>query len=145
MKWKLAFAFLFISTFSQAQACLEGGIHFASQESINQFPVLYPGCTQIKGNLSMSGLDIKDLSPLNQITKIDGNLWIYFNPSLERLKGLGNVKFVGGFLEIQNMDILISLDYLNAIESVGAQLRISENFLIKNLDGLKSIDRKSVV
>lgn len=61
------------SLFSQS-SCLPEGITFTSQEQIDNFQINYPGCTEIEGDLIISGEDITNLEGLNMVTDIVGFL-----------------------------------------------------------------------
>lgn len=47
----ISFFILFISTNAFAQTCLQEGVTFASQESVDNFPSDYPGCINVLGNV----------------------------------------------------------------------------------------------
>ena len=129
-----------------AQSCLPEGITFITQEQIDSFQVNYPGCTQIEGDVTISGLDIENLNGLNVLNSFDGNLFIH-ETSLTSLDGLNNITSVGGSLWIgyEDIDIAIgnpllqSLSGLENLNSVGGDLRISANPLLTYLTGLDSL------
>ena len=83
---------------AMAQGCLPEGITFTIQEQIDNFQTDYPGCTEIEGNLSITGNDISNLNGLSVITSIGGNFQIgelYIgNPLLTTLSGLNNLNRV---------------------------------------------------
>lgn len=89
----------------EGPACPPGSqISFTTQAQVNQFLVDYPNCTEILGNLFI-GLndatsDITDLSPLRNITHVDGWIAIY-NTSLVTLNGLHNVATVKYDIDIR--------------------------------------------
>jgi hypothetical protein len=63
-----------------SQSCLPQGIIFYTQAQIDSFPVNYPYCTHIEGGVTiMGGDDITNLNGLNNVTTIDGQLWIKSN------------------------------------------------------------------
>ncbi|MEO1263789.1 MAG: MopE-related protein [Bacteroidota bacterium] len=74
-----------------------GNIFFFSQAQLDAWPTCY---TVIQGNVTISGNNITDLSPLNNLEEITGNLTIYTNFALTSLEGLNNVETVGGSLSI---------------------------------------------
>jgi hypothetical protein len=74
---RLSFVFLvlmFIRVSGPAQSCLPEGITFNRQSQIDSFQVNYPGCTEIEGDVTITGNIIYDLNGLNVLTSIGGNL-----------------------------------------------------------------------
>jgi hypothetical protein len=71
-------------------------ISFSSQAEIDAFPLNYPGCTTVTGDVLINGPNIINLNGLAQINTIEGNLDILFNPALTSLIGLDAVTFIGG-------------------------------------------------
>src|SRR5688572_28015877 len=78
------------------QPCLTDGIELTTQTQINNFPVDYPGCNTILGNVKISGNDISNLAGLNQIQTIVGNLEITENAQLQRLTGIEQLDSIYG-------------------------------------------------
>ena len=94
--------FIFISTIfflqsiSWAQSCLPEGIVFSNQASINNFQSNYPGCIEIEGDVTISGINITNLNGLDILTSIGGSLKITHNDPLTSLIGLNNLTNIGG-------------------------------------------------
>jgi hypothetical protein len=82
------------------------------------------------------------LSSIESISKINyiNNLYIDFLKSLKSLKGLQYFKTIKGDLRLQGNDSLVSLKFLDSLESVGKSLTIAGNKSLKNLQGLSSLD-----
>ncbi|MBW6492861.1 MAG: hypothetical protein K0B15_16885 [Lentimicrobium sp.] len=76
-----------------------GNYYFHSQSDIDNFQAAFPNCTELQGDVYMSGNDITDLSGLDLVTSIGGGLWIYNSP-LTSLTGLDNLASIGGNLTI---------------------------------------------
>ncbi len=76
---------------TSSQPCLPEGITFTTQAQIDCFQVNYPGCTEIEGNVTISGSDITNLNGLSVVTSIGGDLYIYYNDALTSLTGLNNI------------------------------------------------------
>jgi len=78
--------------------CPTGDVTLISQADVDEFATLYPDCTELPDGLMIGFLgastDIEDLSPLNNITSVQGSLWIGFNNVLSSLSGL-NIQTVG--------------------------------------------------
>ncbi|MCH9681257.1 MAG: hypothetical protein K0V04_07485, partial [Deltaproteobacteria bacterium] len=80
----------------------------------------YPGHTSITGNLIIFEIsDSTDLSALECLRSVGGNLELRDNPGLERLDGLHNVEDVGGYLYLLNNSQLQSTQGLQSLQSTG--------------------------
>jgi hypothetical protein len=130
-----------------SQSCLPEGIRLETQYEIDNFPINYPGCTEIEGDVTLIGNNFTDLNGLSALTGIGGNLTIGTysgsNPSLTNLTGLENLASIGGSLSIGidyagNPD-LISLTGLENLASIGGDLNIAFNDTLTSLMGLDSI------
>src|SRR5690606_32647453 len=125
-------------SFTTLPQCPAGNVTLTSQADIDAFAINYPNCTEISGDLYISGSTITDLSPLNNLTSVGGNLYIDYNSSLTNLDGLSNLTSVGGFLYISSNSIT-NLDGLSNLTSVGGYLYISFNSSLTDLDGLSNL------
>ena len=105
------------ATNASAQVC-------ASLTLTTQAEVDAVSCSSVTGDLSISGPDITDLSPLSSVTSVGGDLDIQSNHALTNLDGLGGITSVGGFLTLLNNDALTNLDGLAAVTSVGQLLHL---------------------
>lgn len=108
-----------------------GDYYFFTQSEIDNFQTYYPGCTEITGNVEISGDDIVNLEGLNVLTSISWNFLIEDNSLLLDLTGLENLTTIGGSLVIgsgyQDYQALTSLSGLDNLTSIGGQLYISKN------------------
>ena len=95
--------------------------------------------TAITGSLTISNSNLSNLTGLENITSIGGDLRIFENSTLKNLTGLENLTSVGGDLEIFDNDALTSLTGLDNLTSVGGYLLIRENTVLTNLSGLENI------
>jgi hypothetical protein len=147
MKYLLFLVFILcqINLVSQENVtCLPEGIFLYTQEDVDDFSVEYPYCTEIEGNLIVSGSDeITSLEGLSQLTTIGGMLRIYSCKELLDLSGLENITSVGGDLDIylwpSATSIMTSLTGLNNVDSVGGGLNVSGTDVLCNLEGLESL------
>jgi Secretion system C-terminal sorting domain len=158
---------LVAQTSAFSQGCLPDGIAFSSQAEIDSFQSTYPNCTEIEGDVFISGTDITNLQGLNSITAIGGSLSIYGNLLLENLVGLENIISIEGSLDIGNcpgsnpvLQSLTGLDNLVTIaetfsisnspklsklfvspklKTIGGSLRIRSANCLKDLSGLDSL------
>ena len=71
---------LFMASGASAQSCLPEGITFTTQTQVDSFPVNYPGCVEIAGNVTIKGGNsIINLNGLSVLTAVGGNLTISWN------------------------------------------------------------------
>jgi len=98
---KNAFLFTILSIFFPfvSIACLPDGITFSNQSEIDNFPIDYPDCDVIEGNVIISGTDIINLNGLLNIEIIEGDLIINNNNELNDLNGLNNLITIEGGVE----------------------------------------------
>jgi acyl-[acyl carrier protein]--UDP-N-acetylglucosamine O-acyltransferase len=122
-----------------AQTCLPNGIGF-SQESIDNFSINYPGCTQILGSVTIEGGYITNLNGLSALTSIGGNLNVYDTDSLTSLMGLSALTTIEGQLYISNNAALTSLTGLDALTNIGGYIEIYNNDALTNLTGLSVLN-----
>jgi hypothetical protein len=72
----------------------------------------------VSGDLTISGEDIIDLTPLASLTSIKGSLIIQNNPKLRSIFGLNSL-FEVGYVRIRDNPFLQEIDGLNALEKCG--------------------------
>lgn len=125
--------FLFFAYSGSAQPVCSGDITLASQAEVDAF-----SCSEIAGNLTISGDDITNLDALAGLQKVGGHFNIEVNINLENLDGLSNLTWVEGTLYLRYDTILENLNGLSALKHVGA-LYILDNHRLTNLDGLSSL------
>ncbi|MCF0040673.1 T9SS type A sorting domain-containing protein [Dyadobacter fanqingshengii] len=114
-------------------------IELTTQAEVSNFQATYTDCTNLPGDLTITGADIDDLSNLVTLTNVGGNLLINGNPLLENVTGLNNIVAVGGDLEITENEALVSLEALSNVAQVDGSLIIGDNDLLTDLAGLTSI------
>jgi acyl-[acyl carrier protein]--UDP-N-acetylglucosamine O-acyltransferase len=119
--------------------CMEQGTYeLTSQFVIDHFPAVFPDCSEIACNVSISGVDITNLDSLSIISSIQGNLSVS-NTSLVSLAGLEGLTYIGGNLSISSNDALVSLAGLEGLTSIGENLNISSNDALVSLTGLEGL------
>jgi hypothetical protein len=124
--------------------CLpSGNYYFNTQTEIDNFQANYPNCTELKGEVHISGNDILNLNGLSVVTSIEETLIIESNTQLAALTGLDDVASIGGVLYITANDSLITLAGMNGLTSVG-EFRIEGNAHLTSLKGLDNIDAGTV-
>jgi hypothetical protein len=122
-----------------AQPCLPEGITFSSQAEIDSFQINYPNCTEIEGDVLITGFDIANLNGLNNLTHIEGQLSIIFNNSLIDLSGLNHIMTINGGLRIINNPVLTTLTALSNLSTINGTLGISYNASLTTLSGLENL------
>jgi len=128
-----------------AQSCLPEGIRFIRQTQVDSFPILYPNCTEIEGNVEITSTnDIVNLHGLNAVTAIGGELLMVDCNTLQSLNGLNNLQSIDGALSFVSNDNLINLTALQNLKSIGGHLTVSWNYRLKSLSGLDSIDAETI-
>ncbi|MEE4255804.1 MAG: T9SS type A sorting domain-containing protein [Bacteroidales bacterium] len=127
----------FLIPVSYSQSCLPDGIIFNTQEEVDDFQLNYPGCTAIEGFVSIgsAGYDnITNLSPLNVLTSIGGDLRISLCDSLDNLLGLENIDSIGGDLVIKSNNMLTSITNMGNAAYIGGNLSIHDNSQLSSCD-----------
>lgn len=128
---------LFIQTSASSQSCLPEGITFVLQQEIDDFTLDYPDCTEIEGDVTISGG--WDLDSLYKITRIGGFLRILDNDQIDDFVGLDSLTTIGGYFEIFSCEDLDDLSGLESLISIGGDLEIVQNYELDNLMGLSSL------
>lgn len=147
----LAIALSALTGLHAQNSCLPDGITFTSQAQIDSFPMNYPGCTVIGGDVvvqeKVAG-DLIHLDSLYPITSIEGSLEIGVdqiypfpdgNSSLNDLGGLQHVTSIGGYLSVWGNQALTDLHGLESLTSVGGYLSVWENITLGSLGGLENL------
>lgn len=132
MKYSIITIILCVCVYStNAQSCFPNGITFNTQSELNQFIIDNPNCSEI-GSITVTGEDIVDLSPLNNIEKINGDFTIINNPSLLSISNFSNLAFLDGDLFIAENNALVTLGGFNSLIQL-------DGFLVGNNEALVSI------
>jgi len=141
-------SFLLILFFLQfsviSQPCLPEGITFTTQTEVDNFQTNYPNCTQIEGDVEISGDGITNLNGLNCLTTIGGDLKIGDNPILLGLSGLENLVSIDGSLSIgkyisSGNPFLFDLNGINNLTTIGESLSIFDIEHLYSLSGLENL------
>jgi len=142
--------------------CLFGGITFTTQNELDNFPINYPGCTQIVGNvvieedvpgtiIYLDGLSnveymqnlvirnnsaLTNLMPLNNLSQIQQSLSIINNDALTHLNGLENLTQTQG-VTIEENNSLVNFSALSNVNNNLLSVFIRNNSSLINLNGLQ--------
>ena len=140
----LSFIFmcLLIQMTTLSQPCPDS-LYLTSQVQIDSFPINYPNCTEIEGDVIILGHEIINLNGLSPITSIDGSLIIgdHYQSvrNISSLDGLENLTFVGGNFQIVGNKVFANLAGLENLSSIGGYLWLAGNQALTNLTGLENI------
>ncbi|HCP47532.1 MAG TPA: hypothetical protein DIU15_15935, partial [Deltaproteobacteria bacterium] len=96
-------------------------------------------CAVITGQLIIQDTSRSHLSPLSNLTSVQGGLKILNNSQLMTLSGLDQLESVGDLFEISGNQSLTSLTALADLTSVGTSLYIENSPSITNLTGLHNL------
>ena len=141
----IVFALSLWSLSLQAQSCPPGNIELSTQAQVDSFPINYPNCHSIMGDLligsdTFTNCDIVNLDALTQLTAIAGTLRITYTNLLTSLSGLSNLDTVGYEVYVGNNGVLSSLEGLSEISSlIAGPLRINDNPALTSLDGFNNL------
>ena len=131
------FILLFLSTYLTYSQCPSGNIQFSTQQEIDDFPINYPNCNIISGNLNISGDDIFNLNGLSQLTEITGYFSIS-DTSITDFNSLTNLTRIGGNLSISiNTENNAIYDLFNALEIINGSLIISTQNIVNNVHDIQ--------
>lgn len=126
-----------VSVTCGTDVCPPGDVILASQAEVDAFVVLYPDCTSISGALIINGTDITNLTGLENIEYVLGDVAIH-NTQLTSLNDLSLIG-VNGHFEINSNTQLATLAALTNITSLGS-LHIVNNDNLLSLNGLENIE-----
>lgn len=128
----------------RAGSCLPRGISFGTQAEIDGFQAAHTSCTRIDGNVVIHGNNISDLSGLDRVDAIGGDLNIWGNPSLASLSGLKVLSFIGGNMYIYGNDLITDLTGLDSLDYLGGDLTVEGNAVLQSLKGLGNLSPGSI-
>lgn len=124
--------FIIFQNIIQAQSCLPEGITFTLQSEIDNFPLMYPGCTEIQGNVYIGEFgpssNITNLHGLSSIKRIDGYLNVHYISNLHNLEGLENLTYIGGYLTFIWNNHLTDIQALSNLDTIMGYLDIRYSF-----------------
>lgn len=138
----ILFVFLF-TNLAISQGCFPDGITFSSQEQIDQFPIDYPNCTIVEGDLRIQGENITNLDSLYPITEIYGSLNFWQSDSLSSIVGLYKLSHVKS-IYFQHNDLLESLDGLENLKYIDESLYISSSAVLRDISALRNVKKVGI-
>lgn len=142
MKYLLS-CFLFLICIGVDAQCPPGDVHLKTQAEVHAFKRLYPLCDQIHGNLIIGDAvhnDVRDLSPLKSIKRVDNDLSILNCLTLESTNQLNSIIFIGQNISVQGLVRLKEISFLYNIDTVYGNLAIDKMPSLENLNFLSNIN-----
>lgn len=112
----------------------EGDLGLASQAEVNAF-----NYTVVTGSLTISGEDIRDLSPLSVLTSVGEYLSISHNPSLETVDGFENLTDLGWGIYVYHNPALVSFSGFNNLPATGDNIDFWYNDALVSVSGFASL------
>lgn len=120
--------------------CPQGDLTiFSSQTDIDNFPIIYPNCTEVEGGITITGGNITNLYGLSGITSIGGDLNILYTVMLPNLTGMDGLEHIGGSLTVIENYTMTSLYGISNLETVDGDIVVSQNQNMNSLTGLSSL------
>ena len=95
------------------------------------------GYETVRGSVKIIGTALEDLSGLETLQAVDGNMTIRNNPALKGLAGLSGLKSVHG-LTVADNAALLDTD-LGSLETVSGMLSVSDNTALAGTVGLPHV------
>ena len=126
--------------------CPTGNYVFSSQADVIGFELLYGDCTDIVlNNVAIGNIDtelyssISDISFLENVIGITGNLTIKKTNNLSDLTGLNQLNGIGGNFEFSNNNATQNLNDLSSFSTIGGNIIIDSNATLQSLFGTDSL------
>lgn len=144
--FQIILLFLFVSINGLAQCPIFNSVRFETQEEIDEFVTQYPNCTELRevvmgyDDFSGPSSNIKDISGLKNLARVEGNFVIRHVDSLETLDGLQNMQYIGRDLRIIQNDKLRNLAIFENLDTIGGRLAVNLNDSLTNLEGFKNLE-----
>jgi hypothetical protein len=120
---------------SNAQVC-QGDITLSTQAQVDGF-----ACTQLIGNLTISGDDVTNLNGLSSLRRIQGQLLITNNANLITVDGLPALDSIGQGIEISGNPQLETIDGFSSLTILYNKLLISNNPQLTSFNGFNRVER----
>ena len=105
-----------------------GNVSFSTQAALNAWSPCY---SYITGNVTITGANINDLGPLENLVWITGYLKIQ-STFITKMEGLESLDSLGGALIIFNNSKLTTLDGLDSLSKVSGSLSMYYNFKLSD-------------
>jgi hypothetical protein len=151
MQVKFTLLFIFNFLLVLAQDCPPpGDLTFQSQSELNNFIAQYPNCQVINGNMRVTRTgfdgysDINNLSPLSNITTVNGSLTLEFLGNITSLVALSNLQTINGNLNLyRNANYFVNYNNSNYVQGLTSLTTITGKLtvadVLTNFSGLSNL------
>ena len=126
MKYKILLIASFLYQLTIFSQCPSGSVTFYNQAQIDNFLVQYPNCTEITGDIIIDGdasSHVTNLSPLQNITTIQGSFIMDYDLWIYNLSGLEALTTIGGDLRILDCNVT-NINALSNLTTVGGSINL---------------------
>lgn len=123
----------------KGQTCIPNGITFSSQQSIDNFSINYPDCSEIGGDVIIGISAIRNFGGLKNIKHIHGDFVIQIFNEMEDFSGLDSLQSIGGSFRINLATDLINFNGLNQLREIGGAFIIKECERLQHFSGLEQL------
>jgi len=121
-------------------ACNLSLINIAALGNINYVGgSIYIGYPNAWGTMGGNS-SLTNLTGLENITVVEGDLHIHSNPVLTTLEGLNNIISIGGNLHVSANESLTNFSGLDNLTTIGGGFNLFANWALTSLSGLDSLD-----
>ncbi len=111
-----------------------------SQEDLDQFAVLFPNCKTFHGNIVFDETKDFNTDALKNIEHIEGSLtFIGIGDGSYDLSGFNNLKSVSLSFEFKNATLVSFPINFQALESVGGDFKIHQNYYLESITGFTNL------
>jgi hypothetical protein len=94
---------------------------------------------ELTGSLHVDSTALTNLTGLENLQSVQGNVTITNNASLTNINGLSGLESVGGYISLQSNGVLSNVNGLAALTTVGSYFQIYGNSQLLDLDGLANL------
>ena len=146
----LILSLLFFAQASRAQ-CPTDDITFSTQGQIDSFSILYPGCTEFDGSITIDNYQITNVIGLQGLKRIEKDLVIWHS-QITSFEGFDSLNYIGqDFIlgsklvkpnsgDLYGDSIPINFQNLNNLDTIAGAFSIT-NHAFENFTGLSSLKK----
>ncbi len=114
----------------------DGSVYLNNQAAINEFGSHH--YNEILFNLTVESLNVYDLSPLQDLRIVHGDINIKSSP-FENLDGFENLNTIGGNLYFYNNRNLKNFSGLESVTRIDGKIQSYSNRFLNDINGLKNV------
>lgn len=110
-------------------------LYFSNQSSVDSFPIKYPNCTVLDGDVVLS--NVYDATPLAQMERINGAL-IFYSFEGDTLDAFPNLKYVADRVTI-NAGGAKAIRGFGTLDTIKGNLVISSGYYVTSIQGFQQL------